>query len=397
MKKIYLHKVEDQIARHRTIRDINKQIVLNYIRVRAPISRADIARETSLQRSTVSAIVDDLQKEGLIEEIGAGNSTGGRKPTLLQIRSGTPAAIGIDITPTVSTVLVADLAGKILRSEEFPTSSDIEYMNRQILSKVIALRSEFLDARMEVGISIPGIADQVTGNAIYIPYFQWSDWDIGKQITETTGLNVIIENDANAIALAELWFGSARIRRTKNFIMVFVAEGIGTGIVIDGQVYRGENGAAGEFGHMFVSGDAPVACSCGRFDCWEAHASEKALIARYLGEGKNATSVSITIDHLISLARNGEDRALRELKKNAEYLGIGISNLLIGFSPEAIVISGAITKAWDLIKEEINAAGQRSIRQEVKMAEILPSELGDKPTIFGSISLVLAQKFASAN
>lgn len=222
MKKIYLHKVEDQIARHRTIRDINKQIVLNYIRVRAPISRADIARGTSLQRSTVSAIVDDLQKEGLIEEIGAGNSTGGRKPTLLQIRSGTPAAIGIDITPTVSTVLVADLAGKILRSEEFPTSSDIEYMNRQILSKVIALRSEFLDARMEVGISIPGIADQVTGNAIYIPYFQWSDWDIGKQITETTGLNVIIENDANAIALAELWFGSARIRRTKNFIMVLL-------------------------------------------------------------------------------------------------------------------------------------------------------------------------------
>ena len=129
MKKIYLHKVEKQIARHSTIRDINKQIVLNYVRARAPISRAEIARETSLQRSTVSAIVDDLQAEGLIEETGTGDSTGGRKPTLLQLRTGKPVAIGVDVTPSTTTVVLADLAGNILLSEDFPTWSDIVYMD----------------------------------------------------------------------------------------------------------------------------------------------------------------------------------------------------------------------------------------------------------------------------
>src|SRR6476661_1432593 len=138
MKKIYLHKVEDQIARHNTIRDINRQIVLNYVRVRAPISRADIARGTSLQRSTVSAIVDDLHAGGLVEEIGTGDSTGGRKPTLLKLKSGTPVAIGVDVTPRETTVVLADLTGQILVQDSFPTSSDIGYMNQQIVSKVKA-------------------------------------------------------------------------------------------------------------------------------------------------------------------------------------------------------------------------------------------------------------------
>ncbi len=398
MKKIYLHKVEKQVARHSTIRDINKQIVLNYVRARSPISRAEIARETSLQRSTVSAIVDDLQAEGLIEETGSGDSTGGRKPTLLKLRTGRPVAIGVDVTPSVTTVVLADLAGSLLERDEFPTSSDIRYMDTQILGKVKKYVEAYPDADLEVGISIPGIADQTSGEILYVPYFQWSNLDIGRQITEQTGARVVIENDANAVALAELWFGNDEIKRTRNFIMVFVAEGIGTGIIIDGQVYRGEDGAAGEFGHMFVGADAPVDCSCGRRDCWEAHASEKAMLYRYQHSNCSGTvQSSMTIEHLIGLANNGEQRAIDQLKLNAKYLGIGISNLLIGFSPQAIVISGSITKAWDLIKDEIQEAGQRSIRQEVKMAEIVHSSLGDRPSILGSISLVLARKFASAN
>jgi len=397
MKKIYLHRVEKQIARHSTIRDINKQIVLNYVRARSPISRAEIARETSLQRSTVSAIVDDLQSEGLIEETGTGDSTGGRKPTLLMLRTGKPVAIGVDVSPSVTTVVLADLAGNLLESSEFPTSSDIHYMDKQILASVKKLVDAYPDAELEVGMTIPGIADQTSGEILYVPYFQWSNWDIGRKITEQTGAKVVIENDANAVALAELWFGNDEIKRTRNFIMVFVAEGIGTGIIIDGQVYRGENGAAGEFGHMFVGKDAPVDCSCGRRDCWEAHASEKALLQRYQDSYGNGGGGSMNIEHLIGLANNGEQRAVDQLRVNANYLGIGISNLLIGFSPQVIVISGSITKAWDLIKDEIQEAGRRSIRQELKMAEIIPSSLGANPSILGSISLVLARKFASAN
>lgn len=396
MKKVYLSKAKTQIARHNTIRDINKQIVLNYVRVRSPISRAEIARETSLQRSTISAIVDDLQLNELIEELGTGDSTGGRKPTLLRIKRGTPVAIGVDVTPRQTTVTVADLNGELLQKEAFPTSPDISYMNQQILAKVSRFAEQFRGHQLEVGISIPGIADQTRGSIVYIPYFQWANWDIGDQIAKKTGLPVIIDNDANAVALAELWFGAEEIRRTRNFILVMIAEGIGTGIIIDGQVYRGENGAAGEFGHMFVAENAPVNCSCGRRDCWEAHASEKAIISRYQGTNGSYHESGMDIERLIALAQNGEGLATTILKDTAHYIGIGISNLIIGFSPQAIVVSGSIVRAWDLIKDEINFLGQRSIRGELSNTMIVPSALGDSPTIMGSISLVLARKFALA-
>ncbi|MDQ3749176.1 MAG: ROK family transcriptional regulator, partial [Acidobacteriota bacterium] len=240
MKKIYLHKVKNQIARPNTIRDINKQIVLNYVRDRAPISRAEIARETALQRSTISAIVEDLQLDGLIEETGTGDSSGGRKPTLLRLKTGTPVAIGIDITPRKTTVALADLAGQILRQETFPTSPDVDFMSAQIIEKVKKHASENKKFNLEVGISVPGIADQTTGNILYIPFFDWSNWDICKQITKQTNLRATVDNDANAIALAELWFGEERNRKDRNFITVLVAEGIGTGIIFDGQVYRGD-------------------------------------------------------------------------------------------------------------------------------------------------------------
>ena len=136
MKRIYLQKAHTQIARPNTIRDINKQIVLNYVRDRSPISRAEIARETALQRSTVSAIVDDLQDAGLIEDIGTGDSTGGRKPTLLKLRIGTPVAIGVDVTPRKTTIAIADLAGKVLEQETFPTSADMGFMTRRIITRI---------------------------------------------------------------------------------------------------------------------------------------------------------------------------------------------------------------------------------------------------------------------
>ena len=396
MKKIYLQAAKDQIARHNTIRDINKQIVLNYVRARSPISRAEIARETSLQRSTVSAIVDDLQFEGLIEEIGTGDSTGGRKPTLLQLKTGTPAAIGIDVTPTVTTIALADLAGNILTKTDFPTSPDLKQMNRQIVSKVSKFADKYRGNDIEIGVSVPGVADQSAGRVLYVPYFQWADWDIGTLIEQKTGLPVTIDNDANAVALAELWFGTDEIRTTRNLIEVMIAEGIGTGIIIDGQVYRGQNGAAGEFGHMFVGDNAPVTCSCGRRDCWEAHASEKAVISQYFTNVHARQGIN-DIDEFITRAEKGDERAKRILKNTATYIGIGISNLIIGFSPQAVVVSGSIVRVWDLIKDEIFELAQRSIRHELKATTIVPSTLGDHPTIMGSISLVLARKFASAN
>ncbi|MGI8788214.1 MAG: ROK family protein [Pyrinomonadaceae bacterium] len=399
MKRIYLHKAKAQIARPNTIRDINKQIVLTYVRDRTPISRAEIARETALQRSTVSAIVDDLQYDGLIEEIGTGDSTGGRKPTLLKLKTGTPVAVGVDITPRQTTIALADLAGQVLQKETFPTSPDADFMSEQIVGKVKKYALANKKHNLEVGISVPGIADYTTGKVRYVPYFQWSDWDIAKLITDSTKLRVTVDNDANAIALAELWFGEEIYRKNRNFITVLVAEGIGTGIIFDGQVYRGDEGAAGEFGHMIVGKNAPVDCSCGSRNCWEAHASEKAALFRYQNQIIKHTSKNgkINIERLVKLANKGEREAVKALKETAKYLGIGISNLIIGFSPQAVVVSGSIVKAWDLIKDEIEHLSERSVRQGLPRAVIRASSLGDSPTLIGSLSLVLAGKFASAN
>ncbi len=399
MKRIYLHKAKSQIARPNTIRGINKQIVLAYVRDRAPISRAEIARETALQRSTVSAIVDDLQFDGLIEEIGIGDSTGGRKPTLLRIKAGNPVAIGVDMTPRHTTIALADLTGRVLQKETFPTSPDVDYMSGQIIERVEKYAIENEKNNIEIGISVPGVADQTTGKVRYIPYFQWSNWDIARQITDKTNLRVTIDNDANAIALAELWFGEEINRKEKNFISVLVAEGIGTGIIFDGQVYRGERGAAGEFGHMIVGENAPVQCSCGSRNCWEAHASEKAIMLRFQNQIKNRQSKNsdITMEQLIKLASEGDKEATEVFKETAKFLGIGISNLIMGFSPQAVVVSGTIVRAWDLIKDEIEYLAERSVRQGLPQAVIRASSLGDCPTLIGSISLVLARKFASAN
>jgi len=399
MKKIYLHKAKTQIARPNTMRDINKQIVLNYVRDRAPISRAEIARETALQRSTVSAIVEDLQLDGLIEEIGMGDSTGGRKPTLLKLRTGVPVAIGVDVTPLETTIALADLAGQILQKETFATSPDVDFMSRQIVEKVKKHAIENKNHNLEVGISVPGIADQTTGNVLYIPYFQWSDWDICKQITEQTGLRATVDNDANAIALAELWFGEERDRKDRNFITVLIAEGIGTGIIFDGQVYRGNKGAAGEFGHMIVGGNAPVECSCGSRDCWEAQASEKAIRFRYRNLLKKGSSKNgdCRIEQLIKLANDGDEEAVQVFKEAARFLGIGISNLIVGFSPQAVIVSGRIVKVWDIIKDEIRSLAERSVRQELPETIIRVSSIPDSSTLMGSLSLVLARKFASAN
>jgi predicted NBD/HSP70 family sugar kinase len=399
MKRIYLHRAKAQIARPNTIRDINKQIVLTYVRDRAPISRAEIARQTELQRSTVSAIVDDLQLDGLIEEIGMGDSTGGRKPTLLKIRTGIPVAIGVDITPRYTTVALADLAGQVLKKDTFQTSADADYMSEQIIARI---EKHVLDNKkhlLEVGISVPGVADQATGRVRYIPYFQWSNWEIAKQITDKINIPVTIDNDANAIALAELWFGDEINRRDKNFITVLVAEGVGTGIIFDGQVYRGERGAAGEFGHMIIGENAPTLCSCGSRNCWEAYSSEKAIVARYQNQivNRQLTGEAINVEKIIDLANNGEKEAVQALKETAKYIAIGISNLIIGFSPQAVVVSGRIVRAWDFIKDEIEFLAERSVRQGLPHTIIRASSLGDFPTLKGSLSLVLARKFASAN
>jgi predicted NBD/HSP70 family sugar kinase len=396
MRRIDLTKA--QAARSSTIRDINRQIVLNYVRDREPISRAEIARVTELQRSTVSTIVEELKSEGLIEEIGAGASTGGRRPTLLRLRAAGAIAIGVDITPVCTTIATSDLAGRVLAREEFQNSSRTDEMRARVVECVRDLAAtQTAGAVAGVGVSLPGLVDPDTGRAIYIPWFKWRDWAIAEELERATGLDVRVDNDANAAALAELWFGRPEISDARDFIMVLVAEGIGTGIVFDGQIYRGEGGAAGEFGHMIVGQQAPIACSCGNHDCWEAFSSERAAVARYAKTVRDGgmEPPRIEFSELVERSLGGEQAAIDSLTEVAHYLGIGISNLIVGLSPEAVVVGGQITRAWPLVAASLEETIQRSIRRGLPSARIVASTLRE-PTLMGAISLVLSRKFGLA-
>src|ERR1043166_5281312 len=391
MRRIDLKKAN--VARPNTIRDINRQIVLNYVRERGPISRAEIAQETALQRSTVSLIVEELKAGGLIEEV-SGESTGGRPPILLSLRASDAVAIGVDLGTIRTIVATSDLAGRVLEQEEFPTDPDA----RQTISLIIESARRFVardGGTIEgIGVSLPGLVDQETGAPIFIPHFRGRDLNVAEEIRSAVGLAVTADNDANAAALAELWFGRPEIREVRDFIMVLVEEGVGTGIVFDGQVYRGKSGAAGEFGHMTIGQDATVARAAGSHRCWEAFASERAALARYAHfRPAPDGGAKINFGQLVGLAFEGDCDAKRALKETAYYLGLGIANLIQGLSPEAVIVGGPIVRAWPLIACDVRTAVQESICRGVPPAHIIASTLGAEPTLMGALSLVLTAKF----
>jgi len=392
MRRIDLKKA--QVANHSALRDINRQIVLNHVRERGPISRAEIARTTAMQRSTVSDIIDALIIDGTIEEIGKGESTGGRCPQLLRLHAGWAAAIGIDISPTRTSVATADIAGHILDLTEFPTDADFEKTISRAIDCAVEFARKSRDRIEGIGVSMPGLVDPDRGTALYIPYFNWRNLNVAERISAATGLRVSIDNDANAAALAELWFGQPEVRDARDFILVFVHEGLGAGIVFDRQVYRGAGGAAGEFGHMIIGRQAPTACSCGSFDCWEAFASGGAAVTRYMQlTGKNNDLSRLSFRQLIDRAITGEVPAQKALLETARNLSIGISNLIVGLSPEMIVIGGPITRAWPLVAEVFHETVESSVRRGLPLASIVASTLGESTTLMGALSLVLSGKF----
>lgn len=394
MRRIDLKKAN--VARSNTIRDINRQIVLNYVRERGPISRAEIAHETALQRSTVSLIVEELRIDGLVKAV-SGESTGGRPPSLLSLRTANAVAIGVELGTARTIVATSDLAGRILQQSEFDTHPDANKTIDQIVDGVFKLVNNNNGTIEGIGISLPGLVDP-NSNKSYVPHFKWRDLPLVQALKAKVGLPVTMDNDANAAALAELWFGRPEIREVRDFILVVVEEGVGTGIVFDGQVYRGEGGAAGEFGHMTIGQGAPVACASGSHDCWEAFSSERSALARYakLSRDSNGTA-NISFSQLIDLALRGEREACAALQETVRYLGIGIANLIRGLAPEAVIVSGSIVRAWPLFAENLKATVEATICGGLPSKPIIASTLGSHPTLMGAISLVLVSKFASVS
>lgn len=389
-----------QVATSVTARDINRRIVLNLIRTHQPISRADLARHSGLQRSTVSVIAEQLIKERWITEGANGHTARGRRPTFLHLNKERVGIIGINIRPVTTTLALADLDANFLAQDSLATPQD----PKKFLAEVVPRVHKLIDARPEltcegIGVSLPGRLDLATKRLVFAPNLGWKDVDLKTPLEKATKLPVELENAANSCALSEICFGR-RAEGLSNLVVVTVSEGIGCGLILNHQLVQGSTGTAGEFGHAAIVQDG-LECSCGNRGCWEMYASNSAAVRYYTqagspGRGRRSATVENTIsfDHLLRLADQGDAKAVDALQQMAKYLGLGLAPLISGLAPDMIVIVGEVTRAWQrvgpIIKDTVRE--HSFTRAETK---IVPSDPITQPRLRGTIALVLLKHFGA--
>jgi predicted NBD/HSP70 family sugar kinase len=379
-----------QAASSEVVRDINRRIVLNLIRTRQPVSRADLARVSGMQPSTISLIVEQLIGENWVLEREMGRLPRGRRPTFLRLND-ERVIIGVDIRPNQTTVALADANGKFTAQEVIVTTPDPERTFGPLIDCLQRMIRACQGRKIEgIGVSVPGRFNTSSDRLIFAPNLGWRDVEIGSRIKDATGLDVELENAANACALAAVWFDHGCPSR--NLVAVTVSEGIGAGILTNGQLVRGFNGMGGEFGHVQLDPNGPE-CNCGSRGCWEAFASNRAALRYY--ENGSAPSVR-SFAELMSLAEQGDPAASRALEKMAHYLGKGMRIIVAGLAPERIIIVGEMTRAWKRIGPVIEAEVKAQMLPGGIPPLIVPANEGEMARLRGTIALVLQKDFGSA-
>lgn len=377
------------------IRNINQTVLLHLIRERQPISRVDIARLTGLRAGTISSIVNRLIRKGVIYEGAEGPSSGGRKPTYLNINAENAYVLAIDVGVHDTAYAVSDFNGRILKQKKLITEGDpYEFVDRLAKEVSTLVRSDYGRATFAgVGVSVPGLIKRDSGEVAVSPNLGWRDLPLRELLEEKLGLPVYVENDANAAAFSELWYGPLEGIKVKTLLYILVVDGLGCGLIINGELHVGSKVGMGGFGHMCIEPNGEL-CSCGRKGCWETLASESATIARYhrLVSNKNG-SMTTSITDIIAQANRGDEKAVAALTATAEYLGEGIASLAHGLSPETIVVGGDITAAWDILGPIINERiKSQYIIPDIARIEIRPASV-HRPSLFGAIPIALQNYF----
>ena len=389
-----------QVATSETARDINRRIVLNLIRTHQPISRADLARHSGLQRSTVSVITEHLTRDRWITEGANGHTPRGRRPTFLHLNKERVGIIGINVRPITTTLALADLDANFLAQDSLTTPSDPKQFVNELLPRVRKLMRARPELTCEgIGVSLPGRVDLETKRLVFAPNLGWKDFDLKTPLEKATRLPVELENAANSCALSEICFGR-RAEGLRNLVVVTVSEGIGCGLILNHQLVQGSTGTAGEFGHATLIPDG-LECSCGNRGCWEMYASNSAAIRSYTKSisparrtKPQAETTTITFEHLLRLAEQGDAKAVEALQQMAKHLGLGIAPLVSGLAPDMIVIVGEVTRAWrevgPIIKETVK---QHSFTRAE--TQLVPSDPITQPRLRGTIALVLLKHFGA--
>lgn len=387
------------------VRETNLSSVLRLIHTKAPISRAQIAVITGLNKSTVSSLVEELIERGLVYETGI-NSTGmGRPATLLEINPEAGCIIGVDIEVNSVSVAVTDFLGNVFwrRNTEIDSSLDQEKITGRtlaIIKEAMVMIGEKNLRCLGMGISIPGTVDIEHGVLIFAPNLQWRNVPLRKIYSEQTGLKVFIENDANAAAIAERLFGMART--STDFIFVFAGAGIGGGLFLNGNLYRGKNGYAGEIGHFPIMAE-PLQnpCHCGNLGCWETYANQDSIIKRaqinieaqrssFIPKLMMEQNAPLSISIIKQAADLGDEGAIRAFAESGHAMGQGLAGLINIFNPERIILGGPLSTAGQHLLVSIKDSVLHHSMSEIgQQAEVVLSSFGADASLIGAIAIVL--------
>ena len=391
MRKIDL--TDFRVATSETARHINRRIALNFLRQHQPMSRADLARRSGLQRSTVSAIIDQLIDEGWVTEGAIGRVPRGRRPRFLHLNVERAGVLAVDVRPELTTVALAGIDARFVVQTSWTTPRDPAAFIRELARTVAAFRAAHAQVVIEgMGVSLPGRVD-ASGRLVFAPNLGWGRVELRRQIEAAIDLPVVVANAANACALAELWFGR-HADNVRHLIAVTVSEGIGVGLLLNRQLVDGGHALAGEFGHVTIDEDGP-SCPCGKRGCWERYASNSAAVEYYLERARlKPGQPPVRFADLLRLADSGDKRAIQALERMALFLGKGLAILATGLTPDVIVVVGEVTAAWGRVGPIVSDTVRRLSLPFVS-TRIVPTDLSTQPRLRGAVTLVVQQHFGA--
>ncbi|MEK8129194.1 ROK family transcriptional regulator [Paenibacillus filicis] len=352
--------------------------MLETIKNKSPLSRSQISELTGLHKGTVSSLIHELIEEDLVFEIGEGISSGGRRPVMLLFNQQAGYAIGVNLGVNFILAVLTNLQGEVLEEKmTYFEHTSVDVVIPQLIEAIQTMIDRAPESRygiIGIGIGVPGVLDD-KGTILLAPNLGWENLDLYRIVTEAFNTPVIIENEANAGAIGEKEFGVGI--GDSNLIFVSLGIGIGTGILLNGEIYRGVSGFSGEMGHFIIETNGKK-CKCGSKGCWELYASENALIeqARQLFAGE-PNGQALDINDLVAMADAGSAKVIHLFNQIGEYIGIGIANIINMFNPELIVIGNRLAVAEKWIKNPIMRIVEQSTlpftRRQLKISFSSPA------------------------
>ncbi|WP_160679410.1 ROK family protein [Clostridium sp. C8-1-8] len=380
-----------------TIRSSNIKLIINLLFNKRELTKQEIAKETGLSIPTVINITNELIEEGLLEESGVGLSSGGRKPIIITFNPNSKYSFGVEINSKYIRIILTNLDANILEDEVIRFNDAFKLNENNITNifdeickiiKVISLKRSINESNiLGVGFSLPGTVNEEKLFLELAPNLYVKNLDF-HYIEEKLNMKVYVENEANSAALAELRLGIAKDMR--NLVYISIREGVGTGIVVSGYLYKGKNKRAGEFGHMTVEKDGKC-CTCGKKGCWEVYTSSEVILEEYNKISENKVK---SFEDFFELIDTVDEKAMKVWNQYLDYLATGIHNIILILDPHYIVLGGDISEydkyLIDPLKNRIFQNNNFFCEEDLK---IITSRFKENSSIIGASILPIEKLF----